>query len=331
MRVLAVRPGPAFAVNDVYRGYLKAFRRLGCEVADFNYDDRLTFYEKALPDGTDVREAIKLAAKGISATCYEWWPDVVVFVSGFYTPPAYYGLLKNRGHKVVLIHTESPYEDSKQVEVAGDVSLNVVNDPTNLDQFLAVNPESIYLPHCYDPELHTPFGPVAQSSDVCFVGTGFADRIRTLEQVDWSGLDVTLAGNWQQLSPDSPLRPFVAHGLEDCVDNQEAVRLYRGTKASLNLYRRDTLPGDSSEGWSMGPREVELAATGCFYLTEARGENREVLPMVPTFNGAGELSDQLRWWLANPTARDVTARKARVAVADRTFENNARKLLTKVG
>ena len=324
MRILAVRPGPAFAVSDVYRGWVKALRALGCDVADFNYDDRLAFYEKAMPDA-EPADVIRLAVKGLAASVYEWWPDVVLFVSGFYTPPIYYDLIRRRGQKVVLLHTESPYEDSKQLEVAPAVSLNIVNDPTNLDRFKAVNEHSMFLPHAYDPDVHRPDGPTAPPCDVCFVGTGFADRIATLEQVNWSGLDVVLAGNWQQLRDDSPLRPFVAHDLTECVDNTEAVRLYRSAQASLNLYRRDTLPGDSAQGWAMGPREVELAATGCFYLTEPRGENREVLPMVPTFDG--DLSDQLRWWLASPTARDVTVEKARAAIAGRTFENHASRML----
>ena len=77
----------------------------------------------------------------------------------------------------------------------------------------------------------------------------------------------------------------------------------------------------------MGPREVELAACGTFYLTEPRGENRQVLPMVPTFTGPGDFELQLRWYLAHPKARDEITRAARAAIADRTFTHHAGQLL----
>lgn len=331
MRVLAVRPGPHFSVQDVYAGWVRALRTLGATVIDVNLDDRLSFYENArvrrdgewqvaFPDPADV---VRLAAKGVGAACYEAWPDVVIVVSAFYLPAEYLDVMVDRGHKVVLIHTESPYEDSRQIELAARVTVNVVNDPTNLERFRRVNPATIYLPHAYDPEIHTPDGPGAQPSDFCFVGTGFTSRREFFEAVDFTGLDVVLAGNWRD---PGPLGRFLAHAENECVDNLEAVRLYRSTKASANLYRREAMDADTAEGWAMGPREVELAATGCFFLTEARGENRAVLPMVPTFTDPQDFTEALRWWLAHDDARTDVVRQARAAVADRTFVNNAKRL-----
>jgi len=45
------------------------------------------------------------------------------------------------------------------------------------------------------------------------------------------------------------------------------------------------------------------------------------------FGGPGDASEKLRWWLAHEELRQAAARQARAAVADRTFENNARTLL----
>ena len=96
---------------------------------------------------------------------------------------------------------------------------------------------------------------------------------------------------------------------------------------SANLYRAEAQEGDTGEGWAMGPREVELAACGTFYLTEERGENREVLPMVPTFDSPEDFGEKVRWWLAHPEAREQVAREAMAAIGDRTFENHAARLL----
>lgn len=332
MRVLLIRPGPNFSVADVARGWVKGLGLNGCHVADFNFDDRLSFYESAsVPDGDgnlvkafDVQGAVRLANQSLLSVVYSYWPDVVVIVSGFYIAPDVFGLLRDRGHKIVMLHTESPYEDDKQLERAQLCDVNVLNDPTNIDRFPA---GTMYLPHAYDPDVHKPTGDVGPYSDLAMVGTGYPSRIEFLERVDWSGLEVILAGNWDALSEDSPLLPFLAHARDECLPNDQAANLYRAAKASANLYRRETTEGGGADGWAMGPREVELAATGCFYLTEPRGENREVLPMVPTFSDPDDFGEQLRWWLTHDRERDRVVGHARAAIADRTFENHAKRLL----
>jgi hypothetical protein len=77
----------------------------------------------------------------------------------------------------------------------------------------------------------------------------------------------------------------------------------------------------------MGPREVEMAATGLFFLRDPRGEGDEILDMLPTFASPEDASEQLRYWLAHDDERQALAGKAREAVADRTFHNHAATLL----
>jgi spore maturation protein CgeB len=331
MRILVVRPGPGFSVQDVAQGWVDGLAACGCDVVDYRLEERLTFYSQAEIEGVrafSAEDAIRLAVKGVENTLYAVWPDVVVVVSAFFLEARLYELMRARGHRTVIIHTESPYEDGRQVQLAALADLNIVNDPTNLDRFHAANPNSWYLPHAYDPARHCPGPAKAEcASDFCFVGTGYPSRIGFFEQVDWAGIDVALAGNWQKLAAESPLRKFVAHDIEVCCDNTETIDLYRSTKASANLYRREAQAPGLETGWAMGPREVELAATGCFYLTENRGENRAVLPMIPTFDGPADFEDQLRWWLGHDSERAAVAAAARAAVADRTFTNNARRLL----
>jgi spore maturation protein CgeB len=334
VRVLVVRPGPQFSVQDVCSGWVKALRNLGCQVVDFNLDDRLNFYEQvALP--TDTGEwrkalsdeaAVKQAAKGVEVACYEVWPDIVLIVSGFFIPDPLYELMRARGHKIVLLHTESPYEDRRQLRRAPLADLNLLNDPTNLHLFQDVAP-SYYVPHAYDPDIHHPRSPdPSLASDFCFVGTGYESRIGFLENVDWGGLDVKLGGNWGQLNDDSPLLPFLVHHIDECIDNRDAASLYAAAKCSANLYRKEAEPG-MAEGWAMGPREVELAACGTFFLRQPRGEGDEVLDMLPTFTDSAELGDLVRYYTRHDSERTLLAQKAREAVADRTFEANAKRLL----
>src|SRR6185369_3003862 len=121
----------------------------------------------------------------------------------------------------------------------------------------------VYAPHAYRPAVHCPGPTDAKASDLAFCGTGYPSRVEFLEAMDLNGIEVALAGNWMQLDEASPLRKYVVHDIDECFDNTEAVALYRAAKSSLNLYRKE---GESSAGWALGPREVELAATGVFFL-----------------------------------------------------------------
>ena len=205
---------------------------------------------------------------------------------------------------------------------------SLLNDPVNIERFRQFGPAE-YMPHAWRPSVHHP-GPAVPElkSDFAFVGTGFKSRVEFFERMDFSGLDVLLAGTWPDLAEDSPLRAHMPGGdVVQCTDNTETADIYRSTRAGINFYRRESEPGHLGEGWAVGPREVELAACGTFFLRDSRPEGDELFPSLPTFAGPEDASEQLRWWLAHDSAREKAAAAARAAVGDRTFENNARRLL----
>ncbi len=145
--------------------------------------------------------------------------------------------------------------------------------------------------------------------------------------MDFAGTDFLLGGaNWEDLPEDSPLRAYLGH-TEGCVDNDQAAELYRHAKMGINVYRRESEDDHAGEGWAMGPREVEMAAIGLPFLRDPRPESDEILWMLPSFTDPGDASAQLKWWLARDDQRAEAARLAMKAVADRTFTNNATRLL----
>lgn len=278
------------------------------------------------------QEAFGAAMQGLSHACLTMWPDVILYVSGFFLNAGLMQLMRSRNFKQVILHTESPYQDAEQILRGQLADLNLINDPTNIGRFRESTPTE-YMPHCYRPQLHHPrTGPLDENlaCDLAFIGTAFKSRIEFFHEMDLAGLDVILGGNdWGGLPEDSPLAPFVGTGLgnPDCVDNDQTAELYRHAKTGLNLYRRETEEGGSWHGWAMGPREVEMAASGLWFARDPRGEGDEVLPMLPVFSTAAEASEQVRWALAHDRERQLAADKARLAVADRTFGNNARRFL----
>lgn len=338
MRILIAHPGPAFSVHDVFVGWCEGLAAAGAQVARFNLDDRLRFYGSVLLPVPGQDDTFKLALERQAATdlaldglCSDLWilqPDVLVVVTGFFVPDTLLDAARKRGIRVVVLHTESPYEDDRQVAYAAHADLNVINDPTNLARFQAVAP-TVYLPHAYRPAIHHP-GP-ARTEMVCdlgFVGTGYPSRVQFFEELapHVAGLDVLLAGNWQSLADTSPLLPWLGTEQAECLDNADTVDLYRSARVGINIYRRE---GDGGEtgGWACGPREIEMAATGAFFLRDPRPESDELLGMLPAFTGPEHAADLLRWWLAHPDDRIEAAHKARAAVADMTFTHHAQRLL----
>jgi spore maturation protein CgeB len=364
VRWLIAHPGPNFSVHDVWKGWVEALTALGEQVFIFNLDSRLQFYARALfpadddavaalgqaedegpDDGAVVdvgrpilvrravsdQEAVAMAANGLMSNAYQCWPDVVVLVSAFFTHEQMLQVLRARRHKVVIIHTECPYQDEEQLKRAAFADINLINDEASLPAFRELEGRAEYMPHAYRPSVHYP-GPADpdQACDLAFVGTGFKSRVEFFDAMDFRGARVRFAGNWTQLPGDHSLGAYLAHARDVCLDNDEAAALYRSAKAGINFYRRE---GDEHQvqGVSMGPREVEMAACGLWFMRDPRPESDATFPMLPTFSGTGEASELLAWAIAHPAERMAAAAAARAAVAGRTFENHARRLLSMIG
>lgn len=336
MRIVVAQPGPEWSVQDVYVGWVEALKKLGQQVIEFNLNDRLVFYERAFMQigEHEYRKAVEdpdavagLALNGLAAMLYKARPQVLLVVTGFFAPPDLLDLARFYGTKVVVLHTESPYEDERQLKLAEHADLNLLNDPTNIDAFRRLAPTE-YMPHAYRPGIHKPGPPQPDlTSEFAFVGTGFPSRIQFLEAMNLEGIDVALAGNWQALAEGSPLRKYVAHDIDKCLDNEDAIGLYQSSKVGINLYRREAERPDLVAGWAMGPREVELAACGLFFLRDSRPEGDEVFHMLPTFASPEEAGEQVRWYLQHDHERGLLAEQARAAIADRTFDAHAARLL----
>ncbi len=354
MKIVITAPGPQFSVQDVYAGWVEALQQLGQRVAPYNLDDRLAFYSNALIENTetgtiaramDLNGAARAASNGLRGLLWETEPDALVVVSGFFVNPMILDQARAKGIKVVIIFTESPYEDDKQLTLAEHCDIVLLNDPTNAGKFEPVTGpgKTLYLPHAYRPSLHYPhvaeIDPVPDMVDFSFVGTGYPSRIEFFETMRASGafdgVEVALAGMWQGLEGDPalpldrhPLARYVAHPLDQCVDNTEAADLYRRTRVGINLYRREAEKPEHVEGLTLGPREIEMAACGLFFLRERRAEGDHLLDMLPTFESAEEAGELLWYFLQRPEVRENCAARARQAVAELTFENHARRLLT---
>ena len=348
MRWLVIHPGPSWSVADVFNGWTEALDGLGEKVFAYDLDNRLNFFSAALFETGKTDEhghlelrractneqAIAMAAENIGSVAMQCRPHVVLGISAFFTPPPLLAALRDAGIRVVLLHTESPYQDTEQLVRAAHADLNLLNDPVNIAAYRELGPAE-YMPHAYRPSVHYPGpGRPELKSDLCFVGTGFPSRQRFFAEMDLDGLDVVLGGGWPGLPEDSPLwgcllDPEACESVENmrCLDNSEAAAVYRSARMGINFYRRESEEEHAGEGWAVGPREVEMAACGLPFARDPRGEGDGLFPFLPRFTSPQEASDQVRWLLAHDGAREKAAAEACAAIADRTFEANAKRLL----
>lgn len=342
MRWVIAHPGPHFSVHDVWVGWTEALRAAGEHVIEFRFDDRLNAHAAALREDGEVDgvkrfrrmfddEQVKtLALDGLCAALFKARPDVLLLISGFFYPPALLEHIQKSGIAVVIIHTESPYEDERQLQLAPYAHLNLINDPVNIAAFTAVAP-TLYLPHSYRPSVHHPPPPGSvRDVDFAFVGTAYPSRVEFFEQLGLDGLRAMFGGNWRSLPDSSPLRAHVGHRLDWCLDNTETADLYRSTKVGLNLYRREAEHPELADGVAIGPREVEMAACGLFFLRDPREEGDEIFGSLPTFSDPAEASELLHWYLAHPKSREKAAAAAREAIAERTFDHHAQHVLRRI-
>lgn len=340
----------------MFNGWKKAFEKQGHEVAVFTTNDRLSFYSQvAIPDyktdvppcehckqpvykqAMDKEDAVVASMQGLTHDLYSVWPHMVFFVSAFFTPAWVLDLIRQRRHKLVILHTESPYQDDEQLMRAQYATLNLLNDPVNVEEYAHLAP-AMYMPHAYDPDIHYPGKPEDKDLDFSFLGTMFETRRVFFEslfgKLSVAGIkdDYKYAmggAGWDGPHLDnSPLLEFLGHPRDEAVDNADVADIYRRTKLGINFYRRESEKAHEGEGWAIGPREVEMAACGIPWLRDSRGESDELFGgTLQTFQNVDQAVELLKWYLENPETAAAKGMAAREIIKDRTFDNHAELLM----
>lgn len=334
LRMLVVHPGASWATAEIFWGLFHGLKYHDVDVVPFRLDQRFTASQSALqwlwrtkkrtepnlerPNAADLSYHASIGALEMALRHHV---DVVLVVSAMLFHPDVLIMMKQAGLRVVVLFTESPYDHDAEMKVAAIVDGGWTNERCVVSAFRKVNPHFGYLPHGWDPLVHrtdTPIDDSVPAHDVVFVGTGFRERYRWFNSIDWTGIDLGLYGAWDTRLLNKQVRKSV-RGL---VENERAALLYRRAKIGINLYR-------TSQGWgpnapliahaeSVNPRAYELAACGTFFLSDFRSESAEVFgELVPMFRSPIEAAALLRLWLADEAGRHriAAALPARVAEA----------------
>ena len=321
MKILFVWSAAEWSIYDVARGYRNALAAQGHEIRDFRLYNRIKYHGTALGEKSKNIELLaRVATEGIATDVLYFNPDLVVIASGLSFHPNGLWLLRKLGVSTVTIFTESPYDDDKQHDFAKTYpeAVYFTSERTSARKY-----GWYYLSHAYDPAVHYPRdSSVEPACDVLVLGTGWGDRQKFLERVDWNGIDLRILGPWPGMTDDSPLARYHTSG---CIDNDLVPDFYASAKIVINHHR------EHATAESMNPRTLELAACEAFQLSNYRREVEEVFRgAVPMYNTPNELDIMIRRYLADDGARACLAAESRAQARLLTFEVQARELVTKI-
>jgi spore maturation protein CgeB len=345
LRMLVVHPGASWATAEVFWGLYHGLKFHDVDVIPYPLDQRFEDARSALyyrwrrmkktqPDLPPANNADMAYHAGIGALemALRHRVDVVLVVSAMLFHPDVIRLMKDAGLRVVVLFTESPYDHASEMKIAAMVDGGWTNERSVVGAFRAVNPRFGYLPHGWNPLVHRTDLPIDDSvpaHDVVFVGTGFQERYRWFNSIDWTGIDLGLYGSWKTSSLNKQVRKHLRGGV---IDNDRAVLLYRRAKIGLNLYR-------TSQGWgpdaaqithaeSINPRAYELAACGTFFLSDFRSESAEVFgDAVPMFRSPVEAAALIRRWLADDAGRQRMAAALPACIAEASWTHRTTTVL----
>lgn len=344
MRLMVVDPAADWSTRDVFNGLVHGLTTAGHEVLPFYYGRRIAMLQKALhynwlaQGKTDAErgqhplpvEGMRTASELAVTWAMRHEPDWVIVVSSMFFHPDAYIFLRRAGLKTAVMLTESPYDVDKEARHAQLVDLAWTNERSAVSLLRTINPQTFYLRHAFHPENHRPDDPddldEFPSHDVVFCGTGFPERIEMLSAIDWTGIDLGLYGMWSHLPGRHRLRQYIKGGV---TPNPVTAALYRRAKIGLNFFRQTMgfgkkAPRIVSGIESLGPRNYELAATGCFHLSDYRPEVEETFgTLVPTFRSAEELQRLLQRWLPDHSGRTAIRKLLPVAVSGHSWDERA--------
>lgn len=341
MKVLVVEPGAVNSTVDVCAGLRYGLKHHGITVVPYRLDQRIEFSRKWLhimwrqkkkddptlpkPQANDV---MYHAGVGAMEMALRHQVDVALIVSAILMHPDCVVMMKRAGLRVVVLFTESPYDEPQELRMASLVDGCWTTERTSVPTFQKVNPRVGYLQHAWHPEKHFVSGRAlgdVPAHDVVFVGSGFPERIAWFNALDWTGIDLGLYGTWKGLGLNRQVKACLK-GAQ--VSNDFASALYRRAKIGLNLYRNIQGFGRNAvritHAESLSPRAYELAACGCFHLSDDRAEVREVFgDLVPTFKTPHEAEGLIRHWLAQRDERERVSLTLPACVAESSWVQRA--------
>jgi spore maturation protein CgeB len=254
-------------------------------------------------------------------------PDVMLVIHGTFTPKAAVEYARNSGVTNVLWLVEDPYEiDHHRGSMIEPYQFVFTNERQAVSQYK--HPNVFYLPWCCNPRVHRLIeGSVEYQSDLCFVGMGFSNRLRVINELAerLPKLKYRLIGDWSQWGEVHP----ILHGsvLPTISNFWEIQRYYNGAKINLNIHRD---PVDPPSGNVLGvgatspnDRVFALAGCGAFQMVDDSRPDLwdcfEKDTEIVAYASVSELADKIRYYLNSPRRQTIAVNAQNRAYRDHIY------------
>ncbi|ARF67495.1 hypothetical protein B7C51_06205 [Paenibacillus larvae subsp. pulvifaciens] len=332
-------------------GRCEALRRCIRSEPQAQFNCRVLF----IPQGFDaldqgVREGLEALAKELivgdavymASQAEQQNPDLVLVMNGLHVFPEDHleqvAYIRRLGIPTVIWFADDPYFMDESIRVALSYDYVFTHEQASVDFYRSQGCTKVYhLPLAVSLELYRPMAVDDKySSDICFVGNAFSNRIAFIDEVADYLLTkkIYLIGAlWDQLKH---FRKFESSIHLGWMPVEETVRYYNGAKLVLNLYR-STLNGDHNkntvglQGVSVNPRTFEIAACGVCQITDFRPELPSLyIPgiEIASFTSPGQFITLCEYYLEREEERlSLAVGGFRRTLEQHTFPNRLRGLL----
>ena len=295
---------------------------------------------------SNVAEVLVSGNDQVRHQAEQWKPDVVIVLNGVHLLADDYleqiDDVRRMGIPTVVWFVDDPYVTDDTVKLSLHYDYVFTHERSCVRLY-----ESIGCARVHHLPLAAFFGtfrpmPVARAydSDVCFIGTGFPNRIELFDQIARSlqNRKVVIAGTlWNRMNNYRLIERFV---VKDYVQVPESAHYYNGAKIVINLHRTPGISPENRNGmnWpaeSINPRTFDMPACGTLQLTDERSELRELYDVgeeLDVYRDAKDLLDKIDYYLSRDDERlRVAARGFRRKRKQHTFDSRIRTMLDIIG
>lgn len=248
-------------------------------------------------------------------------PDLVIVLNGLHVFPPNHtqqmDAIRAMGIRTLIWFVDDPYSSEQSSQIAPHYDLVLTHELGAVEPYRQLCSGQVhYMPLGVNTSWFRP-APVEReySSDVCFIGQGFWNRIALFDELapQLAARKVVICGGlWDRLRHYSLYGDAIRPGWMPVA---ETIRYYSSAKIVINQHRT-TEPGSDNHnslhwaGLSINPRTFEIAACGTLQLVDQREDlTRYYEPGVEieTFASASELKEKIAYYLQHEDARRAIA------------------------
>lgn len=265
-------------------------------------------------------------------------PDLVVVLNGIHAfRPEQVDAVRAMGIPIGVWFADDPYFTNVSTVYAPHYDYVFTHESSCVPLYESLGCRARYLPLAANRRTFRPLRVEDEyQSDICFIGTGFWNRIRFFNRliplVKHRRL-LLFGGLWNRLKDYRRLASCIR--LEG-VGLEESVRYYNGAKIVINLHRDPFEPQHSKNSRripaeSINPRTFEISACGALQLTDRRSDlTRFYKPglELDTFATPEELVKKAEYYLRREDLRRTIALQGfQRTVQEHTFRQRLTELL----